>query len=194
MARHLPALCAAAGQARRTRTAQPRAAAQGSGINVRGKESQRAFGRRSKAEDILAYTILQAEEAIVRAEMNEVGQRFLDLPEGPRRIRISGRSIRSARSATRTRRPARSLSAESRIAAEDAPYTVSVKVDGEEHRITLNRDNPPRFASPMRCATSPASSSVPSSAFLGKFTRFFSAINTRYAPPFIITNAIRDLR
>jgi hypothetical protein len=49
----------------------------GSGMNVRGKEAKTAFGRRSKADSPVAYTIMQAEMAIVRAEKNKVGNTFL---------------------------------------------------------------------------------------------------------------------
>ena len=52
-------------------------AGQGSGMNVRGKEAKTAFGRRSEAASPLAYTIMQAELAIVRAEKNKVGNTFV---------------------------------------------------------------------------------------------------------------------
>lgn len=51
--------------------------ASGSGMNIRGKEAKTAFGRRSKADSPVAYTIMQAEMAIVRAEKNRVGSTFL---------------------------------------------------------------------------------------------------------------------
>ncbi|MET4187627.1 hypothetical protein ABIB86_000424 [Bradyrhizobium sp. JR1.7] len=50
---------------------------QGSGMNVRGKEAKNAFGRKSDAASPLAYSIMQAEMAIVRAEKNRVGNTFL---------------------------------------------------------------------------------------------------------------------
>jgi hypothetical protein len=49
----------------------------GSGMNVRGKEAKTAFGRRSKADSPLAYSIMQAEMAIIRAEKKKVGNTFL---------------------------------------------------------------------------------------------------------------------
>jgi hypothetical protein len=46
-------------------------------MNIRGKESKTAFGRKSLAASPLAYSIMQAELAIVRAEKNKVGNTFL---------------------------------------------------------------------------------------------------------------------
>lgn len=50
---------------------------QGAGMNIRGKEAKQAFGRKSKSASPLAYSIMQAELAIVRAEKNRVGNIFL---------------------------------------------------------------------------------------------------------------------
>lgn len=44
----------------------------GRGMDVRGAESRRAFGRNSEADSPLAYLFMQAEQAIVRAEKNRV--------------------------------------------------------------------------------------------------------------------------
>lgn len=163
-----------------------------SGIDTKGKESRRAFGRKSRANDLLAYTLLQAEEAIVRAETNRVGQSFLELAKAspdPNFWTIDKvRRVRQLNKATGTVQ----FRSESRIAAEDAPYTVSVKVDGEEHRITLNRDNPAavRLADSMRNLSAQQLTWVVK--YLGSVNRFLSAVNTSYNPEFVITNAFRD--
>ena len=49
----------------------------GRGFNILGPESRHAIGRASKAGDLLAHVVSQAEEAIVRGEKNRVGQAFL---------------------------------------------------------------------------------------------------------------------
>lgn len=165
-----------------------------SGIDVKGKESKRAFGRKSRAADILAYSILQAEEAVVRAETNRVGQAFLALarsaPEPDfwtidkiRRVPVFNKATGLV-----------SYRSESRISAEDAPYTVSVKVDGEEHRITLNRDNAAavRLADSMRNLSAQQLGWVVK--YLGSVNRFLSMVNTSFNPEFVITNAFRDLQ
>jgi len=50
---------------------RPRA---GRGFDLRGAESKQALGRRSKSDNPLVYTIMQAEEAIIRAEKNRVAK------------------------------------------------------------------------------------------------------------------------
>lgn len=166
----------------------------GSGVTVRGRESYRAFGRETKAADILAYSIMQAEEAILRAETNEVAKAFYQLAKDnpdaglwqadkvemrPVLDKASGQ-VRYQRS--------------SQISAEDKDYTVTAKIDGKEHRVTLNRENPVaiRLASAMR--------NLDGSQFgawvrtVGSINRYLSTVNTTLNPEFMIVNAFRDLQ
>lgn len=163
-----------------------------SGISVRGKEGRRAFGRRSAASDILAHVILQAEEAIIRAEKNRAAKAFLRLAEAnpdPDFWQIDKVTrtpvMDSATGLVRYEN-------QSRLAAGDAPYTVTAKVDGVEHRITLNRDNPNavRVAEAMRNLGGPEFGTILS--FMATAGQIFSAINTRYNPSFVVRNALRD--
>lgn len=165
-----------------------------SGINVKGKESRAAFGRRSMADDILAYTLLQAEEAIVRAETNNVAQRFVELAR-------AAPDAKFWQVDKVTRKPVMNQTTgivryedQSRIQPEDAPFTVSAKFDGEEHRVTMNRDNASarRLADSMRNLTQQQLDWV--TQHLGKINRFLSAVNTSWNPEFVITNAFRDLQ
>jgi hypothetical protein len=165
-----------------------------SGYSVRGKESQRAFGRKTKAQDILPYSILQAEEAIVRAEQNEVARAFLELAKSApdpdfwkidkiKRVPVFNKSTGLV-----------SYRNESRIAAEDAPFTVSAKVAGVEHRITMNRDNP----AAVRTAAAMRNLNIQQFQFVvrtfGTVNRLMSAMITRFSPDFIVSNAFRDLQ
>jgi len=174
--------------------AEPERIRRAKGISVKGKESQRATGRKSRAGDLLAYTVFQAEEAIARAGQNEVGQALRELalanpdPEfwsidKVRRVAV----FNKAKGQVEYR-------AESRIAAEDADYTVSLKVDGEEHRVTFNRSNPEavKVARAMRNLGSPQMGALTS--FMAKVNRYLSFVNTAASPEFVITNAFRDLQ
>jgi len=166
----------------------------GSGITVRGKESKRALGRASRAEDILAYSVMQAEEAIMRAETNAVGQQFLELAKAAPDLAFWTVDKVSKKPVWNSARGQVEYRSENRISADDAPYTVSLKVDGTEHRITLNRDNPAavRVADAMRNLS--AQQMAPFVRYLGAFTRLFSALNTRWSPEFLVTNAFRDIQ
>ena len=166
----------------------------GSGINVRGPESKRAFGRKSKAADILAYSIMQAEEAIVRAGRNEVAQAFYAMVKAnPDDTFWTTKTVRrtpvwNAKSGTVSYRTT------DRIDPQDEPYTVSLKIDGQERRVTMNRDNPKavQLATAMRNLSGTDLGSV--MRFLSGVNRYLSFVNTGLNPEFVITNAFRDMQ
>lgn len=166
----------------------------GSGINVRGPESRMAFGRRSRARNILAYTLLQAEESIVRSGINEVGQAFYGLA-------LANPDANFWRVDKISRKPALNRDTgqvyyriEDRLTAEDAPYTVSLKIEGQEHRVTMNRENSAavRLAAAMRNLHGTQLNGV--MRVLSGINRFLSTVNTTLSPEFIITNAFRDIQ
>lgn len=166
----------------------------GGGINVRGRESRQAFGRRSQADSPLAYLILQAEEAIIRGETNIVAARFYNLAKAnpdedfwkinkvseKKRINEESGLVESYLSYN--------------LAAEDADWTVSAKINGKQVRVTMNKQNVDarRLADAMRNLTQHQLDWV--TLHMGKVNRFLSAVNTSYNPEFIITNAFRDLQ
>ena len=165
-----------------------------SGITVKGKESKRAFGRRSRADSPLAYSILQAQEAIARSETNKVAREFYELakiapdPAFWTIDKVERRPIFNKASGQVEYRN------ESRISAEDAPYTVTAKIDGVEHRITMNRDNPEaiKLATAMRNLTAQKLGWLVQIG--GKVNRFLSMVNTSLNPEFVVTNALRDIQ
>ncbi|QUT04068.1 hypothetical protein KFK14_13015 [Sphingobium phenoxybenzoativorans] len=167
---------------------------QQSGLSVKGKESKQAFGRKSKADNILAYAVMQAEEAIVRAEKNRVAQSFLELAKAApdpgfcKVNKIERRAVFNKASGQVQ------YQNQSRISAEDAPYTVSAKVDGVEHRITMDRTNPAavRLATSMRNLNEQQVEFVVK--YMGAVNRFLSTVNTSWNPEFVITNAFRDIQ
>lgn len=166
----------------------------GGGINVRGRESKQAFGRRSQADSPLAYLILQAEEAIIRGETNIVAARFYNLAKTN-----PDKEFWSINKPTvRQRMNEESGLVESyttyNLLAEDKDWTVSAKLNGREVRVTMNKENldARRLADAMRNLTQHQLDWV--TLHMGKVNRFLSAVNTSYNPEFIITNAFRDLQ
>lgn len=166
----------------------------GGGINVRGRESKQAFGRRSQADSPLAYLILQAEEAIIRGETNIVAARFYNLAKAN-----PDKEFWSINKPTvRQRMNEESGLVESyttyNLLAEDKDWTVSAKINGREVRVTMNKENldARRLADAMRNLTQHQLDWV--TLHMGKVNRFLSAVNTSYNPEFIITNAFRDLQ
>lgn len=51
----------------------------GRGFDVRGREAYRALGRRSKADNPVVYAVLQAQQAVIRAEKNRVDKTLFKL-------------------------------------------------------------------------------------------------------------------
>jgi len=166
----------------------------GGGINVRGRESRRAFGRKSQAENILSYVLLQAQEAVVRGETNRVAQKFVRLaeraPDGDfwQVDKVTTKPVMDVNTGLVR------YEEQSRIQPEDQDFTVTAKFDGEERRVTMNRANPAarRLADSMRNLTQHQLDWV--TQHLGKLNRFLSAVNTSWNPEFVITNAFRDIQ
>lgn len=166
----------------------------GGGINVRGKESKRAYGRRSQADSPLAYLILQAEEAIVRGETNRVAQKFVALAKANPDAEFW--QVQKVSSRTRINEETGLVEnyLTNQLLAEDKDWTVSAKIDGKEVRVTMNRANPQarRLADSMKRLTEHQLDFV--TEHLGKLNRFLSMVNTTYNPEFVIANAVRDIQ
>lgn len=166
----------------------------GSGINVRGKESKRAFGRKSKARDILAYSIMQAEEAIMRAGHNEVAKAFYEIAKSNKDSDFWTTSKVTRKPVFDKKTGTVKYQNQSRIQPEDEPYTITAKIDGQERRVTINRHNPEavKLAESMRNLNGMQMGSILN--MLSKINRALSYVNTALNPEFIITNGFRDLQ
>jgi hypothetical protein len=166
----------------------------GGGINVRGPEGKRAFGRRSKADSPLSYLVMQAEEAISRGETNRVAQEFYELAKAsPDEDFWKIQKVQYKRRIN----PDSGIVEDyvvTQLTAEDGPYTVVAKIDGKERRVTMNKNNPSaaRLADAMRRLTDSQLDWL--SKTFGFANRWLSAVNTRFSPDFIITNLLRDLQ
>jgi hypothetical protein len=71
---------------------------------------------------------------------------------------------------------------------------VSLKIDGTEHRVTMNRKNPAavKLATTMRNLDAQQYAAIV--RYLGAVTRTFSALNTRWSPEFFLKNIFRDMQ
>ena len=166
----------------------------GGGINVRGKEARAAYGRRSQADSPLAYTILQAEEAIVRGETNRVAQRFIRLAQANPDDTFWEVNKVTSKPAIDEATGLVEYRNINQLLAGDADWTVSAKFEGKETRVTMNRaDNEARaLADAMRNLTQHQLDFI--TQYVGKVNRFLSSVNTSYNPEFIISNAFRDIQ
>lgn len=164
----------------------------GKGLSVGGKESPRAFGRTTPARDILAHAFMQAEEAIARAETNRVTQAFHAMAKAAPDDKFWKVNKIEKRPVWNKARQQVEYQAVDQLLARDRDYTISTKINGVEHRITMNRDNPVarQLAESMKGLPDHQVSKI--IQVFGGLNRMLSHMNTTLSPEFVITNAIRD--
>jgi hypothetical protein len=164
----------------------------GQGFNIRGKESKRATGSTKEATNILAHVVAQHEAAIIRSEKARVDRtlfRFAQLHPDPSLWTLDDAPM------MRTVDPTSGLVVE-RVdpTYKNRPEVLTLKIDGEEHTITFNDQNPEamRLAASMKNMSSEQMGEV--TQMVGKFTRFLATMNTTLNPVFTARNFLRDLQ
>ena len=157
------------------------------GFDIRGKESEQALGRTTKAGDIFANVLTLHEEAIIRAEKNRVGQTLLKLIE-----KNPNKDFWQVDKPATTRRMNRKTGLVE--AAGDPSYqlkdnVLAVKVDGKVHHITLHH---------KRLAGAFKNLGAESAGFLvralQRINYWLALVNTSMNPEFVFSNAARDLQ
>lgn len=163
----------------------------GRGFTVKGPESKRAFGRKSQATDIIAHSIVQAEEAVVRAEKNRVARELYNLAKANPDDNFWKVNAVTMKKRINEETGLSETYAVTNLTAEDAPVTVSLKVNGKAQRVTFNRHNPAalRAAAAMRRMNEPEFNV----RALQVINQWLSRVNTMLSPDFIWRNALRDL-
>ncbi|MEO1399595.1 MAG: hypothetical protein AAFU56_12110, partial [Pseudomonadota bacterium] len=166
----------------------------GMGFQVRGKESQQATGRRSRADSPIAYAFSQAVNTIIRAEKNRVGKTFLRLVENnpaPDFWQINRREMKTAVKGktylgvgpdgepvmlTRDQAVQQNVGAD-----RNSPNAFVVKVNGKEVIISVkNRD----LVDGLKGLNADNVSTIVRGN--GHITRFMSAMNTSFNPDWAI--------
>lgn len=170
-----------------TSDAFPDAPRTGSRFDIRGKEHQQAFGRTTLSDSPLAFSILQARQAIIRIENNRVAKRFLRLAQAnPNEAfwQVERRDLKKVidKGTGLVRRvyDRGSTQAENVFAA---------KVGGQTFHVTLHQDGLLRAMKGI--GTANMHSAV---VFFHKINRYLAAIKTSLDPEFIFRNFLRDLQ
>lgn len=161
----------------------------GTGMDIRGQESRRALGRESRAEGPLGYVIMQAQEAIIRAEKDRVGRTMLryvqanpnpalwtvNTPERKRVISpITGMVVEIADPTWATK-----------------PNVFGVKVGGKTHFITFHGKDGKNIARALKNIGTAQLGSI--MRFIGGATRLFARMQTAWNPEFWVSNFSRDV-
>jgi len=170
-----------------TSDAFPEAPRTGSRFDIRGKEHQQAFGRTTLSDSPLAFSILQARQAIVRIEKNRVAKRFLRLAQAnPNEAfwQVNRRDLKKVidQNTGLVRRvyDRGSTQAENVLAA---------KVGGQTFHVTLHHEGTLRAMKGIGGANMHGAV-----VFFHKINRYLAALNTSLDPEFIFRNFLRDLQ
>lgn len=164
---------------------RPRA---GRGFDLRGAESKQALGRRSKSDNPLVYTIMQAEEAIIRAEKNRVAKtlyRMIQANPNPAVWELyRGEAKRRVNPSTGL---VETYWVRPPFVHNDAVH--GVKFNGKQFWMELKH---PALARAMRGVGSEWNGSIIGRAMM-TLTRTYASLLTSYNPEFVVSNFFRDL-
>ena len=162
----------------------------GKGFDIRGPEARRALGRRTKSDNPLAYIILQAQQAIVRAEKNRVNKTLMRLVEqhpDPDVWQVYRGEYR--RKLNEQTGQVETVFVPPQFSQHD-PSIVGVKIGGKQHYIKLES---PGLARAMR--------GIGSSEFdhaivrnMMALTRTYAQLLTSWNPEFVVGNYFRDVQ
>ena len=167
----------------------------GQGFKIRGREDMRAFGRQSKASDLIAHAILQNSEALIRAEKNKVGLSLLGLIEAnPELAARQGVEILS-----KGKKPLKKYVSSKGVVKSmvDPMYKNSddvmvVKREGEE--IPIRIDNPFLQKALLSKKTGNPDIADKTLRFFQNVNRWLASVNTALNPEFMLINFPRDLQ
>jgi hypothetical protein len=160
----------------------------GRGFDVRGEESKQALGRSSVADSPLSYVLLQAQNAIIRAEKNRVGQTALNFVRNhpdPGLWKVDkGNTSRKIDTQTGLVKDI----TEPMWHMQDNVF--AVKEDGKVHYINFQGDYGEALARGLNNLGT--ANMGPIMRFVSTLTRTMARLSTSWNPDFMIPNFVRD--
>jgi hypothetical protein len=141
----------------------------GSSFSIKGRESERAKGRTSLADDLLGFAIVDYGAVASRAVRNRVGQAFLTLLKANPNPSWEFYKNRDA------------------IPVKDLERVITAKFKGKEVHVVIRNAE---IVKALRDMDSQSLSTF--TAWTASLTRLYTRLNTQYSPAFIPTNFLRD--
>lgn len=159
----------------------------GRGINVRGKETIRALGRRSRAGDLIENVIRDYQRAVVKAEKNNVGKVLLDFVMSNPDPDLWGVDVEKGKAAFNKA----TGQVEYGSTIDKGEDTIGVKVGGQQVYIKIEDK---ALARALRHAWKDETGDLERAAVVvsGWYNTLLRNVLTRYNPPFALVNTIRD--
>jgi hypothetical protein len=160
----------------------------GRGINVRGQETIRALGRRSRAGDLIENVIRDYQRAVVKSEKNNVAKVLLDFVLSNPDPDLWGVDVEKGK-ATLNKATGQVEYGTSIDKGED---TIGVKVGGQQAYIKIEDKALTRA---LRHAWKDEIGDLERAAVAvsGWYNSLLRNVLTRYNPPFALVNTIRDI-
>jgi hypothetical protein len=161
----------------------------GKGYDVRGAEYRQAFGRKSRAANILTHSFAIAEEVIIRSEKNRVANTLLNLVlkyKNPDVWEVNEMEMKPVVNAETGLVEYRPQMVNDKHRPEDT--VLYAKRKGKAYRIHLKDHRLGKAIRNMDMDDSGAFINM-----MGIGSRWIASTNTRYNPAFVVTNAQRDL-
>ncbi len=160
----------------------------GRGFDIRGPEAMQALGRRSKADSPLAYALMQAQQAIIRAEKNRVDKtlyRFIQAYPDPSLYQIYKGEYR--RRFNPVTKQVESYWVPPQFVRDDAIH--GVKIGGKQYYMELKD---PALARAMRGVQGDQHNAVLRGMMW--LSRTYASLLTSYNPEFVVSNFLRDIQ
>jgi hypothetical protein len=164
----------------------------GRGFDIRGKESLRAFGRRTLAESPIIHTMVQFEVALVRAEKNEVSNKLLSLAKkfpNKQFWRVHSTNINTMPKRKRWNPDTMEVEMIPDFSMYNDPQYVGVKRDGKQYFVWLQD---PLLARAIENVGPERLNALMQT--MNWVNRGLAAINTSFNPEFVLTNPARDIQ
>lgn len=160
----------------------------GKGYDVRGQEFRQAFGRKSRAANILAHSFAIAEESIIRGEKNRVANTLLNLAlkyKNPNVWAVNELEMKPVVNAETGMVEYRPQLVNDKHRPNDT--VLYAKRRGKAYRIHFKDERLGKAIRNMDMDDSGAFINM-----MGNASRWFASVNTRWNPSFVIRNAVRD--
>lgn len=160
----------------------------GRGFDIRGPESMQALGRRSKADNPVMYAVLQAQQAIVRAEKNRVNKtlyRMIQANPNPAVWKVYRGELRTRLNPTTGF--VEQYWVLPPFVRNDSVH--GVKINGKQLWMEMRH---PALARAMRGVGSEIQGTIIGRTMM-TLTRTYAQLLTSYNPEFMVSNFFRDV-
>lgn len=164
----------------------------GQGMNIRGKEAKAATGSTKEVTNILAHVVAQQEASIIRTEKNAVDTAMFNFLKAHPDSEVA--TLDEADMVSAVDKTTGLVVRRVDPTYKNKPNVLTFKINGEEHTITFNEQNPEamRMAAAFKNLSSQELGEI--TKMVGGVTRFLATMNTSANPVFLARNFMRDLQ